>query len=224
MCAVNNDKVNQIYEATLHEQANNAENGVSKPTPATQDRSIREKFIRAKYQEKRFLQRDTTKTGEELNRELWSACQNKDLSNMQRLLPQSGVNVNWRNAAENNLTALHEVVIEGWVEGVVCLLQNRAEVGVVDEGGWTPMHFAAEKGATHCANILFKYGEKLNTKDIQGQTPVDIAMIHQHADCVTFLRLANLAQSEIEAGNSPDEFMEALENFSIQYPEMKAEK
>jgi hypothetical protein len=60
--------------------------------------------------------------------------------------------------------------------------------------------------------ILFKNGAKLDIKDNNGQTALDIAVNGQKADCVTFLRLAQLATME---GGSPDEsFMEALQNFT----------
>lgn len=58
---------------------------------------------------------------------------------------------------------------------------------------------------------MFKNGAKLDIKDSDGQTPLELAVTHQKADCVTFLRLASLAVAE---GTIDDSFMEALQSFS----------
>ena len=60
--------------------------------------------------------------------------------------------------------------------------------------------------------ILFKNGAKLDVKDCFAQTPLDIAIAGQKADCVTFLRLAQLATQD--GGSFDESFMEALQNFT----------
>ena len=62
-------------------------------------------------------------------------------------------------------------------------------------------------------SVLFKNGASLDVKDSEGQVPLDLAIAKHKADCVTFLRLAQLAISE---GNlNDDSFMEALQIFSV---------
>jgi ankyrin repeat protein len=80
-------------------------------------------------------------------------------------------------------------------------------VHIKDDNDWTPLHCAAHYGnrsamqrhilindhitsigRTSCAYILFKNGAKLDSKDINQKTPLDLAVASQMADCVTFLR------------------------------------
>ena len=40
--------------------------------------------------------------------------------------------------------------------------------------------------------VLFRSGAKIDAKDITGQTPLELAIAGQKADCVTYLRLAQV--------------------------------
>jgi len=82
----------------------------------------------------------------------------------------------------------------------------------MDDNMWTPLHYAAHLGRTICAVILFKNGVKLDLKNKADKTPLDLAVANQQADCVTFLRLAQLTISEHMSDPS---FMEALQSFSM---------
>jgi len=113
-------------------------------------------------------------------------------------------------------TPLHIAVYEGNYECVTMLIHNRADVNVVDSKNWTPLHYAACFGKTSSACVLFKNGAKLEPKNDEDHTPLDLAVATQKADCVTFLRLAQLATKENSLND--ESFLEALHTFSIDFP------
>ena len=116
------------------------------------------------------------------------------------------------NESDGKKTPLHVAVIEGQISNLLLMVQNRANVNAQDENMSTPMHYASLLGRVNCATVLFKNGAKLDIKDNKGELALDVAINHQKADCVTFLRLASLALTT--EGTIDDSFMEALQNFS----------
>ena len=58
------------------------------------------------------------------------------------------------------------------------------------------MHHAAYKSHVRMCALLFQRGARLDIKDVQGKIPLDVALLNQSADTVTFLRLASLRRLE----------------------------
>ena len=56
------------------------------------------------------------------------------------------------------LPQLHQVVLDGNSELLKELIKNGADINVLDESGWPPMHTAIRAGKTECAAILIKEG------------------------------------------------------------------
>lgn len=59
---------------------------------------------------------------------------------------------------ESQLPQLHQVVLDGNSELLKELIKNGADINVLDETGWPPMHTAIRAGKTECAAILIKEG------------------------------------------------------------------
>lgn len=59
---------------------------------------------------------------------------------------------------ESQLPQLHQVVLDGNSQLLKELIKNGADVNVLDESGWPPMHTAIRAGKTECAAILIKEG------------------------------------------------------------------
>jgi len=203
MCSIGNENANKIFEAVVPED-------VERPTP-TSEKPVREKFIRMKYQEKKFV-KPTELTQDALNLKFFDAAENNKVIETLEYLAQ-GANINFIN---EDHTALQANIIENSsVTAVeVLLVQNRADVNLQNSKGWTALHYAAFQGKTGSACFLFKNGAKLDIKTEDGHTPLDLAISNQKADAVTLLRLAQLAVSEIQHGND-DSFMEALQTFNL---------
>ena len=81
----------------------------------------------------------------------------------------SGANINFKNAENSNLTALHIAVINGFVSIAELLIQNGADCNVKDENEWTPLHYCAAQNKVECAVLLIKRGAKTELVDAQNR-------------------------------------------------------
>jgi ankyrin repeat protein len=57
-----------------------------------------------------------------------------------------GADINFVSKEDNNRAGIHVSVIEGNLCTLMLLVQNRADVGLVDNQGWTALHYAAQAG------------------------------------------------------------------------------
>lgn len=100
-----------------------------------------------------------------------------------------GVNINHRD--RHNRTPLHYafVKIKDWnsssnidpIETVSSLCgQKGLEMDVADNWKKTPMHYAAQRGASICWIYLNKRGVNKEAVDIYGNTPLGIALTYHH--------------------------------------------
>ena len=56
------------------------------------------------------------------------------------------------------------------------------------DNGWTPSHCAAESGRIHILRALHNANIRLDEKDNSGTTPLDVAKMYAHAECIKFLK------------------------------------
>lgn len=59
-------------------------------------------------------------------------------------------------------------------------MDNGAKVNISDERGWTPLHYAASKGAYGIAGELIKRGANTLAVDDECMNPTTIAIRHGH--------------------------------------------
>ena len=55
------------------------------------------------------------------------------------------------------------------------LLDQGCDRDRTDDDGYTALHYAAWSGGLNVAQVLFRYGAKLDDRNKHGETPVDIA-------------------------------------------------
>ena len=68
-----------------------------------------------------------------------------------------------------------EAIKEGDIEAVKQHLAAGADVNaIVDD--WTPLHNAAEYGQKEIGELLIEKGANVNTRDVDGETPLDVAI------------------------------------------------
>jgi ankyrin repeat protein len=61
-------------------------------------------------------------------------------------------------------------------EAARLLIESGADVNAVNDAGLTAVHYAAQAGLDSVVSLLAKHGARLDVKDKQGRTPVDVAL------------------------------------------------
>jgi len=69
------------------------------------------------------------------------------------------------------------------------LLDRGADKDVVNEDGWTPLHFAAFKGYSEMMKLLLNSGANKDAATKSGLTPLDIARNEDQRAIVSLLEM-----------------------------------
>lgn len=80
------------------------------------------------------------------------------------------------------------------------LTQKDVNVNAVNDGGQTPLHYAANAGNVECIRALLQKSAKVNAKDHEGKTPLHRAVNTGHYECVLAL-LQNKALVDVKDNN-----------------------
>jgi cytohesin len=94
-----------------------------------------------------------------------------------------------------NLTPLLAAIQKGNHTAVYALINVGADITVVDENGWTALHWAAHSQNPKIVIILIDCGADPNVADFEGATPLHIAGDGQSVEIVALL---------IQAGANPN--------------------
>ena len=98
-------------------------------------------------------------------------------------------NPNAREAASGR-TPLHKASYFGHVKVVAYLVNEAgANVDAQDLDGDTPLHDAARFGHVNCVEALLAGGASVSIKNLDGKTPVELAMDNEKDGVVTLLGL-----------------------------------
>ncbi|PRP88438.1 centaurin beta [Planoprotostelium fungivorum] len=208
MLQLGNERMNKIYEENMPKESKIVRE-CEKPE--------REKFIRSKYQERKWVAKPSV-TIEQLSEQLYDDILRRPLWESVKLIAQ-GAQVNYTKESEGKKTAMHVTAKSGALIPTVLLVQFRGDINATDSEGNVPLHLAAARGKTAVACYFFKCGAKLDVKNKEGQTPLDVAVKNQHVHCVTLLRLAVQSSDELSGNSMGDNsFTHALQNFLLEAP------
>ncbi len=84
---------------------------------------------------------------------------------------------------------IHLAAFVGNKDLVELLIIKGVDVNTKDEGGWTPLRYAAVfTGDTEIAELLIANGADVNAKDKNGATPLDLAILNDHTETADLLR------------------------------------
>ena len=84
---------------------------------------------------------------------------------------------------------IHLAAFVGNKDLVELLITKGVDVNTKDEGGWTPLRYAAVfTGDTEIAELLIANGADVNAKDKNGATPLDLAILNDHTETADLLR------------------------------------
>jgi tankyrase len=128
------------------------------------------------------------------NAALLDAAKKGDLARVQKLL--TAENINCRDSHGRNSTPLHLAAGYNNYEVVEYLLENGANVNVVDKGGLIALHNASSFGHLEIAAILIKYNTLIDSTDKWGMMIIFLSAIkfHHHLSSLGFTPLHEAAQ------------------------------
>ena len=113
---------------------------------------------------------------------------------------------------------LHDAVIDHRRGRIVELLAAGADVNRKDNGGWTPLHFAAQEQVVEIARTLIEAGAEVDSKDHFGNTPLWRAVSDYRGDgrLIELLRQkAANAFVQNEKGVSPVALARRISNYDV---------
>eukprot|EP00850_Spirogloea_muscicola_P001294 SM000005S17091 [mRNA] locus=s5:65035:71307:- [translate_table: standard] len=163
--------------------------GASKPSPID-SLQVKEKFIQAKYVERRFIRQRGAEIGdEEVPSQMWDAVKEADKRKALCLLVQAQAdpNTTFEQAREDSspsggdelelkgCTLLHAACRLGDSAMVELLLQFGAAAGARDAMGRTPLHHAVLCSHNNIAKMLLYRGVSATIVDGAGKTPLEVA-------------------------------------------------
>ena len=139
------------------------------PPTAASSRSERERWIRAKYEERRFVERreGDAPSGSEL---CAAAAADAPLALLRLLLAAGDV-----DAPGGGCTPLHAAAAAGAPLCCELLLLSGASLESRGEQGRTALHHAAAAGARECVSLLLRRGADASAADEAGATPLALA-------------------------------------------------
>ena len=103
------------------------------------------------------------------------------------LLLQRGADPNVPADNHMRVTALHAAVAGQHAEIALALLDHDADPNAVQQGGWTPLHQAADHGDTVLVKALLAAGASAAATNEAGVTAKALAEAKGHADVVALL-------------------------------------
>ncbi|KAK9828950.1 hypothetical protein WJX72_002982 [[Myrmecia] bisecta] len=115
--------------------------------------------------------------------DLHTAAKLGDLEALRRLL-EAGADVNKQDA--RGITPLGVAVGFNKVPVIKELLAAKADVSLLDAKDNSVLHYAAGYGRREAAELLLEAGASLDCRNVDGQTPVDVAELNREAKMVAF--------------------------------------
>ncbi|XP_046367433.2 ankyrin repeat domain-containing protein 66-like [Haliotis rufescens] len=128
--------------------------------------------------------------------ELHEAAAVSDYDTLEEYLRSGKFDVNLKDEDWHNMTAMHWASTKGFGEGIRLLLEHGAKASSRTETGWTPAHCAAETGKLTSLRALHNANIPIDRKDKYGDTPLRIATIYNHKDCIKYLKQAEAELKE----------------------------
>ena len=94
-----------------------------------------------------------------------------------------------KNVNSNGATALHWAVILGKRELIEAAIKRGADVNAqIKNGGWSALHFAVYGRQPDAVHLLIESGADVNLRDVDGQTPLGLAVQKGFEDIAVILR------------------------------------
>ena len=120
--------------------------------------------------------------------DLWNACFDDHSAEVQNMLKQQGLDINWVDP-EQGATAAYVSADKGYDKCLSLLAQNRADLSKPRKDGTAPIHIACQYARHACLLVLLDNGVDANlpTANEFGDTPVTIACQFGHVKILALL-------------------------------------
>eukprot|EP01035_Chromulina_nebulosa_P040781 gene40781-55129_t len=136
---------------------------------------------------RKVIQRRSTGRGAaSVEQNLFDAAGRDNLTEVAAAI-KKGVDVNWKNEAENDCTALNKAADWGYRDVVTLLLERGAHPNLADKNGKSPLHSAVDKGHRNTVAVLLERGANPNLTDNYGDTPLHKAAQNGHREIILLL-------------------------------------
>ena len=114
-----------------------------------------------------------------LENELFSASQNNQHTEIQRLVEEQKVNINAYD--KSGTTALSIAASSyGRINALQEILKHNPDINLANKNGWTPLKKAANEGNIEAVTLLLSAGADSNISDNEGHTPLLNAAFYNH--------------------------------------------
>jgi len=123
---------------------------------------------------------------EETHKELYQAILNNDISKIKKLLENKS-QVDLNKLMENGETLMTTAVEKDLYPIVELLIENYASLSATNSKKETPLMVAAKKGFENLLRLLISLGSKPDTKDLNGNTALHLAILNSHESVALFL-------------------------------------
>lgn len=129
------------------------------------------------------------------------AAKTGDAATLKRLL-DGGADPNSHDA--DALTALNWAAYNGYLAAVQILVQHHADIDSHgNQSQWTPLMNAAAQGHIDVVSFLVGHGADINAHSSDGLSPLDFAILQNHAKTATFLRSHGAKATPATATQNP---------------------
>lgn len=127
---------------------------------------------------------------------IYDACRTGDISRVTSYVEKGGCVT---ESDEQKMTFLHHAAFSGNVDVIRIVLKaqetQRVDLDAVDGDGWTPLHYASDRGHSAVVSVLLDEGANASSKDGMKRTPLHLAAARGHVECVKALLAGGAARS-----------------------------
>jgi len=122
--------------------------------------------------------------------QLWNGCKDGKVEEVQKLLQNSQINLNWQNQ-NKYLTPFYIACEKGHLEIVKLLLNDsRVDITKADDHDYTPFYIACQEGHTNIVELLLndkRVDINKVSRESDGLTPFSVACYEGHIEIVKLL-------------------------------------
>uniref|UniRef100_A0A6I8PQN1 Arf-GAP with coiled-coil, ANK repeat and PH domain-containing protein n=1 Tax=Ornithorhynchus anatinus TaxID=9258 RepID=A0A6I8PQN1_ORNAN len=194
MCELGNDVINRVYEAKVEKM------GIKKPQPG--QRQEKEAYIRAKYVERKFVDKTSTSLPPDQGKKGVSRSHEEKRHSISKTIPGDQV----RTPAKSSGLRLYRAAFEKNLPVMAEALAHGADVNWAnpEENKATSLIQAVLGGSLVTCEFLLQNGASVNQRDVKGRGPLHHATVLGHTGqvCLFLKRGANQHATD-EEGKDP---------------------